>query len=461
MKVLLVSTYELGRQPVHVASPAAALERRGHDVRVTDTSVDDLDSTMLDWAEAVAISVPMHTAKRLANSLTGEMKAYRPDLPVAHYGLYAGVGFSEDIADAALEGEYETALIEWVGGVKAGIAAEKSLQTHRGSSQFEIPERSRLPGVDQYARIEHDGTTKLVGAVEASHGCRHRCRHCPIPAVYDGRIRIVPEDIVLADIHQLAAAGAEHITFGDPDFLNAPAHTVSVLERAHQAHPDMTFDITVKVEHILAKRDIWPRMAELGLLFVVSAFESTNNQTLEVLDKGHTVADMSEAVGIIRDAGIYLRPTWLPFLPWAEHGDIVGILDFLTEHDLAAATDPVQLAIKLLVPSGSLLESHPAMTPYLDEYDGEALSWTWRYADPDMDALQVRLESIAAEASDCAADATTTLRSMWAAVTEMTGVRLADFTESSESVPRLTESWFCCAEPTQGQTVSLQIGRPG
>ena len=41
MNVLLVSTYELGRQPLHVASPAAALLRAGHDVRALDLAVDD------------------------------------------------------------------------------------------------------------------------------------------------------------------------------------------------------------------------------------------------------------------------------------------------------------------------------------------------------------------------------------------------------------------------------------
>jgi len=40
MRVLLVSTYELGHQPLHVASPAALLRRVGHDVRCLDLSVE-------------------------------------------------------------------------------------------------------------------------------------------------------------------------------------------------------------------------------------------------------------------------------------------------------------------------------------------------------------------------------------------------------------------------------------
>ena len=42
----MLSTYELGHQPLHVASPAALLRRVGHDVRCLDLSVlveDDAD----------------------------------------------------------------------------------------------------------------------------------------------------------------------------------------------------------------------------------------------------------------------------------------------------------------------------------------------------------------------------------------------------------------------------------
>ena len=66
MRVLLISTYELGHQPLHVASPAAALRRAGHEVRCLDLSVQPWDAGALQWTQAVGFSVPMHTAMRLA-----------------------------------------------------------------------------------------------------------------------------------------------------------------------------------------------------------------------------------------------------------------------------------------------------------------------------------------------------------------------------------------------------------
>jgi hypothetical protein len=281
-----------------------------------------------------------------------------------------------------------------------------------------------------------------------------------VPSVYDGRLRVVGADAVLADIDQLAGEGVRHVTFGDPDFLNAPRYSLDILRAAHAAHPELTLDVTVKVEHIIDNEAIWPEMATLGVLFVVSAFETTDDRTLAILDKGHTTAGMARAVGIIRSAGIHIRPTWLPFFPWTTPADVAGIASFIDDHRLWAATDPVQLAIRLLVPEGSLLVGDPVLAPHLTGYDHGTLTWTWQFRDPGTGLLHGELDSIAAVASDCGAEAAETLALMRARIDELSGVALGPM-PASQPTPRLSESWFCCAEPTQGQagSVGLSIGR--
>jgi hypothetical protein len=304
------------------------------------------------------------------------------------------------------------------------------------------------------------GEARLAAAVEASHGCRHRCRHCPIPVVYDGRMRVVGADSVLADVDQLASDGIQHVTFSDPDFLNAPRYSMDLLRNAHDAHPGLTFDVTVKVEHVLAHQSLWPEMAELGVLFVVSAFESTDDETLAILDKNHTAADMSDAVALLRSSGIHVRPTWLPFFPWTSPRHVSGIVDFIDGHRLWAATDPVQLAIRLLIPEGSLLECHPAVVPHLTGYQPESLTWSWEFEDPTTRQLHGELDSIAAAASDCGAEAGETLHRMRETIAEIAEVDMPPM-PTSPPTPRLSESWFCCAEPTnrQAASVGLTIGR--
>jgi len=451
MRVLLISTYELGHQPLHVASPATALRRAGHDVRALDLSVDPWAPDQVTWADALAFSVPMHTAMRLALRAARTARALRPDVPICLYGLYAPVSRDHTlgtVADRLLAGEYESALVEWVDGLASGRAGggDQTL-VHLGRTRFGLPGRDLLPPLERYARLVVDGGDRLVGYVEASHGCAHRCRHCPVPVVYDGRIRIVDLDAVVGDVAQLVAAGARHITFGDPDFLNGVHHSRRVVRAVHERFPDLTFDCTTKVELILRHEGIWPELAAAGCLFVVSAFESLNDHILRRLDKGHTAADAARAVALLREQGIEIRPSFLPFTPWTTMADVVELLEFVATHDLIDNVDPVQYTIRLLLPEGSLLLDRSDLVPYLGHYDPELLGYPWTAADPAVDALQVRVARVVEHSLDAGESIETTFGRVW----RESGAPGAAPTAATAGRPRLSEPWFCCAEPTEAQ----------
>ncbi|HSJ29742.1 MAG TPA: CUAEP/CCAEP-tail radical SAM protein [Acidimicrobiia bacterium] len=451
MRILLVSTYELGHQPLHLASPAAALGAAGHDVVVADTAVGALDPVILESVEAVAVSVPMHTATRLANEVVEQVRRIVPEMPVALYGLYAGQGSASGVA-ARFVGEYEADLVGWA---SAGAPTDTT-RVSVATGVFHVPDRSRLPELEAYGRLVVDGNERLVGYVEASHGCRHRCRHCPIPAVYDGRYRIVGADVVLADIDRQAEMGAQHITWGDPDFLNGPRHSVDLLEEVHRRHPELTHDLTIKVEHLRRHDDLLPRLAAAGTLFIVSAFESTDDRTLELLDKGHTAADMAVVVARARSLGIDIRPSWMPFVPWTVPADVVGIFRFIAENDLLGSTDPVQMSIRLLIPRGSLMLQLEEVSSVIDGYDEELLTYRWSSADPRSDELQRRFAEWAEMGAD--RDPVDTLVAMWREAVAASGGDVAKVVRPDSVTtgrPHLTESWFCCAEPTRSQSVTI------
>lgn len=457
MKVLVVSTYELGHQPLGAASAAAALLDAGHEVRCVDVAVDVLDPSDVDWAERVALSVPMHTAMRLALRVAETIRARRTGLPLCFFGLYAGTG--RDLAvtaptDARVAGEYEGGLVAWAAGGDPGAA----IQIKRATSP--IPDREHLPGLRRYTRLAVAGEERLVGSVAASRGCSHRCRHCPVPVVYDGRVRPVDEDAVLADIDHLVAAGARHISFADPDFLNAPHHSRRVIAGLHRRHPDITFDATIKVEHLLRQPDALPELAAAGCAFVVSAFESVNDDTLRQLDKGHTAADASRAVIALRSHDIEVRPSWLPFTPWTTVDDLVDMMDFVIAHDLVANVDPVQYSIRLLIPDGSLLLGEPAMTAHLGAYDPTRLGWTWAHPDPDVDRLQRDIAALVE--ARVGQTPSSTFDEIDALIRPRAGTSRRRPTPGSVSTgpaghrAHLTEPWFCCAEPTEAQLAPLR-----
>ncbi len=316
VRILLVSTYELGHQPLHIASPAARLREAGHEVSVVDVSIEPFRAEAAVGQDAVAISVPMHTAMRLAAGVVRSIQSRSPEIPIALYGLYAAMGDPGSV-DRVIVGEYEDDLVGWFAGVSEGHV-ERGPTTSLDRHRFVVPDRSSLPPLDSYAHLSIGDEHRVVGYVEASHGCRHRCRHCPLPAVYDGRFRIVDPAIVTADISRMVEQGARHITFGDPDFFNGVPHAMRVLDAAHSAHPDLTFDVTIKVEHLLDHQDQLRVLAERGVVFVTSAFETTNDRVLELLDKGHTRSDMVEALALARAAGLEIHPSWLPFTPWTD-----------------------------------------------------------------------------------------------------------------------------------------------
>jgi radical SAM superfamily enzyme YgiQ (UPF0313 family) len=445
VRVLLVNTYELGHQPVGIAAPAAVLRDRGHEVRALDLSVDAWDGEAVAWADRIAFSVPMHTAMRIAREAIARTRAEHAALPIAAYGLYAPM--LADVADRVLAGETDAALAAWVDGdgdctvVFLGRAA-------RGVPPL-LPARDLLPPPERYAHLVDHGQQVPIAYVEASHGCAHRCRHCPVPVIYDGRIRILDADAVVADVAQQVAAGARHVTFGDPDFLNGVHHSLRVARAVHDAFPALTFDCTVKVEHILRDAEVWPELAALGCRFVISAFESTNAAILERFAKGHTVDDEAAAVALLRGHGIEIRPTWVPFTPWTTLEDVHAMLRFVAAHDLVANVDPVQYTIRLLIPRDSLLLELPEVSSRVGAYDADRGAYPWTADDTALDDLQLVLATLVEHRL---ADGSS-LVEIYRAVCEAAGMTAPDVPDTARDVPRLTEPWFCCAEPT-----SLQLG---
>ena len=458
MRILLVSTYELGHQPLHLATPAAALLDAGHEVRCVDVSVDMLEPSSIDWADRLALSVPMHTAMRLALRVAGTVRSRRPGLPICFYGLYAQASPDRTLrsaTDAVIAGEYLAGLVSWAAGQDPG----PGLQIARSRSGSPVPARHLLPPLERYARLAVNGEERLSAAVEATRGCSHRCRHCPVPVVYDGRVRGVDEEALVADVDQLVEAGARHLTFADPDFLNAPSHARRVVAAVHDRHPDLTFDCTTKVEHILRHAELWPELAGAGCAFVVSAFESVSDVVLGHLAKGHTAAEASAAITLLREHGIEVRPSWLPFTPWTTIADLVAMLDFVVAHDLVPNVDPVQYTVRLLLPEGSLLLGSEAVSARLGPYDQDRLGWTWSHPDPGLDALQQELALLVERRVD--QDGADTFGEIEALVRARSSpFRPGPLPGSASRGPaggraRLTEPWFCCSEPTESQLAPL------
>lgn len=454
IKVVLISTYELGRQPFGLASPAAWLEAAGASVACLDLAVQPFDEPLVAGADLVALYVPMHTATRLAAGVVERVRRVNRAAHICFYGLYAPVNerFLRKLgADTILGGEFEAGLTALVERLSAGRAGGQREPTIGLAKQiFLVPDRSKLPGLQQYAQLVHaHGRSEVVGYTEASRGCKHRCRHCPIVPVYNGIFRVVQPDVVLEDIRRQVALGARHVTFGDPDFFNGPGHAMRVVGALHAAFPGLTYDVTIKIEHLLRHARHLPALRDTGCLFVTSAVESIDDAVLEIFDKRHTRADLLRVIGLFREHGLTLVPTFVTCTPWTSLEGYQELLAFLHEHDLVENVAPIQYAIRLLIPAGSRLLELPAVRALVGPFDQVALCYRWAHPDPRVDRLHEDILSVVKGAAQ--ADRREVFSRVWELTQDaLRGARRGGRRRRTPTsvaaraqIPRMSEPWFC------------------
>jgi radical SAM superfamily enzyme YgiQ (UPF0313 family) len=477
-RALLISTYDLGHQPFGLASPAAWLRREGLDVRCADLSKEKLEDQSAVEADLIAFHLPMHTATRLAAPVIRKVRALNPAARLCAYGLYAPLNadwLRSLGVDDVLGGEFEEELAGLAHGIRTNASADgRSFSGGSSASlggafggggkvhadgkpsvprlHFIAPDRSGLLPLSRYATVHlGDGGRRMAGYTEASRGCRHLCRHCPVVPIYNGQFRIVQQDVVLADVAGQVAAGAEHITFGDPDFFNGPTHAIRIVEALHGAHPSVTYDVTIKVEHLLQHSELLPRLRDTGCLFVTTAVESLDDRVLRILEKGHTRADFAAVVEQCRAADLTLMPTFVAFHPWISLDGYCDLLDTIAALDLVDHVAPIQLAIRLLIPRGSRLLELGEVRALAPEFDPTTLSFLWSHPDPRVDALQTEVAAIVGRRL------TSNRREAFASISALAHARAGmPYVEPAlashlKPVPYLDEPWYCCAEPNPEQ----------
>ena len=454
MRALLISTYDLGRQPFGLASPAAWLRAAGVDVECADTSRAPLEDDQIAAATLIAFYLPMHTATRLAAPLIDRTRRVNPSARLCAFGLYAPLNAQwllergvTDILGPEAENDLVDLAKSQTPNRKSQVAIPKVQRLPR--LQFIKPDRAGLPTLERYASLRMpDGSRRIMGSTDATRGCKHLCRHCPIVLVYQGQFRVVPLDVVMEDIRAQVAVGAQHISFGDPDFLNGPTHARHLVERLSREFPDISYDVTIKIEHLLKHGDMIPVLRDTGCLFITSAVEAIDDFVLEKLRKGHTRSDFVDVAALCRDAGVTLVPTFVPFTPWTTIAGYAALLDHIEELDLVEQVAPIQLAVRLLVTSGSPLLDLPEVRQVIAPFDPASLTWPWRHHDARVDALQAAVMQLVGGASGTprseAFGAISALAREHAGLPPTRG-RATRHTP----VPYVSEPWYCCAEPME------------
>ena len=454
----------MGRQPFGLASPAAWLLDAGADVVCVDLAKERLSDDVVRRSDVIAFFLPMHTATRLALPVIDRVRAVHPGARLAAYGLYAPLNEAllraRGITDV-LGGEFEADLVRVCMGGPRGPATDTMTAAAHGALEegaakaptrleiprlpFRVPVRTGLLPLTRYATLQVGDERRIVGYTEASRGCKHRCRHCPIVPVYDGRFRVVAPEVVLADVRAQAEAGARHITFGDPDFFNGIRHAEAVVRGIARDCPGLTYDVTIKVEHLLRHAGMLPLLRDTGCAFVTSAVESLDDEVLARLEKGHTRLDFERVVALFRDTGLPFVPTFVAFMPWTTPGSYLELLRTIDRLDLVANVSPIQLAIRLLVPQGSRMLELADMRACAGAFDPVSLTHPWKHPDPAVDALQAELSEIVGVRLN--APRAEVFARVWETAHARAAVaapaRRDQVLVSRTTIPYLNEPWYC------------------
>lgn len=426
-QVLLVSTFEGGFQPLSLASAGAFLRDHDFSVASADTYVSALDEEAIRKASVVAFSVPLFDALRAALPLAERVKEVNPRAHVTFYGQYATINAERVVGqsrDSAIVGEWEVPLARLASSVLEGrngepgeeipgvyrrdsTTAKKPFMPRKGSPEllaqirrgrasripdhgthFRVPDRSGLPPLSRYPQPQVEkllGEKRIVGGTEITRGCHHKCTYCSVFAAYDGRVFVIPEEVVLADVRQLVGMGMTHLTFVDAEFFNSKHHGINLLRKLHAEFPSLTYDLTTRVDHILEYGEVIREMEKLGVRFITSALEFPSDRVLQAVYKEVPLSMVEEVVAFMRTTGIRLNPTFVMFNPWVSLEEIASFHDWIDRNQLTDIVDPIQYETRLHLYKGSpLLKDSFIQSLRLTE---EEFHYQWEHPDPRVDEL--------------------------------------------------------------------------
>lgn len=399
---VLVSIFEGGYQPLNALTGLAALRRAGHETDFIDAYVEGVDLERLGRYDTVIFPVPLFDSLMSAVQVCNDLERVGSRAERVMFGQYATINapyLSSRYADHVVTGEWEVPLVSLMDRKRGSTEPVINVYSRGAEPELPVgmqklrgtmarPMREVAPHLSKYPQPHLTrllGEEKIVGGLELTRGCHHKCTYCSVYAAYDGKVVLGDIDLVIEDIDALVDQGMEHLTFIDAEFFNATRRSFEALARIHARHPRLTYDFTTRVDHILDNRDRFREMYDQGVRVITSALEFPKDEVLRQVQKEVTVEDLATAVGIVQRSGIALNPTFIMFNPWVGLEDFARFHDFLVETRMEDVVDPVQYETRLHLYKGSpLLRNETIRALRLEERE---FNFEWFHPDPRVDEL--------------------------------------------------------------------------
>ncbi|MFG3702249.1 RCCLKC-tail radical SAM protein [Micromonospora sp. NPDC047620] len=384
-RIMVVSSFEAEIQPLASAFAAAAMREHGAHVIGWDAHQFP-DLRPRDDVDMILLSVQQFEGLHRGVDLARALRAEHPGAPIVAFGQYAQMNSSAflETVNAVVFDEPERIAPQLCAAAakETPLTEVPALRTRHAIAPrpprrrigTTAPARDLFPSVVHYPA--HHTPYGLMGNIEVSRGCHHKCTYCSVYGAYDGGVAAYELDTVLADARRLAEEGIRHFLFIDAEFFNSRTLGIEAIRRIGAEFPGSTFEFTTRVDHILDYTELLEELVSLGLRRVTSALEFPSDRILRIFDKGIDVAHMRAAIAEAARIGFELNPTFIPFTPWIRYEELLTFEDFLVETGLARVVEPTALQTRLLLFKGSPLLASPWVqdVPTVDR--GFHLDWT-------------------------------------------------------------------------------------
>jgi radical SAM superfamily enzyme YgiQ (UPF0313 family) len=352
MRILLVmpTPFENGRlglenvvwlsEPVALTAIAAAVPE--HQVRVIDLRLEPEDALARELAAFqphVVGTTSMTTDVYQALAVLRMARQILPDaLTVVggHAPTLAPKEFEQPWVDVIVQGEGELTFRELVAawdqqrtsgdrrfsgipGLRYRPAPAEPMQSN--SKRAQTKNLDELPVPNRRLLRKYQGryfftVARNMASIFTSRGCSYDCNFCAIWEFYERRTRYLSAQKI---VDQMAACEEPFVFVLDDNFLTSKKRVLALCDELERRKIGKFWMTQGRTDFVAENPEIMRRLAENGLVGLLSGFESNDDDNLAALRKKNTWDNNQQANRILRELGIFATGIFMVRADWEKH----------------------------------------------------------------------------------------------------------------------------------------------
>ncbi|MBU1164146.1 B12-binding domain-containing radical SAM protein [Patescibacteria group bacterium] len=347
------------RQPLSLATIAAILQDKGHEIRFLDANVlnytvqKTIDSINEFESEVLILTTTPIDRWECPNShinnifkILDATKAKHKIITGSHGTVDPDWIFNKSKADIVVKGEPEKIVEETVDNLSAkgqlvdvkGISFKQDKKIIHNSQAGRINDLDALP-LPAYELLPMEkyhasGFKDPFSIMMTSRGCPYSCTFC-LKAMSEGNyISQSPERVLIEIEYLIINFGIKSIYFQDWEYLVDIPRVEKISDLLINNEIKISWGCNARATDIVRNQDIIEKIKKAGCFKINIGLESASDQILENINKKTTQKDLKQAIYILRENKIDVGYYVLINCPGEDKETIQETVNFILDHDL-------------------------------------------------------------------------------------------------------------------------------